>query len=72
MSEVGIEEMHVLKQGETVKVDLKPSVIAMDGERDILIKATDEAKIRLQGDGPPVVDITETLKEAVKKGFFKK
>jgi len=70
ISEVGIEEWKVLSPGEEVEVTCKPSVIALDGEREITVKTSDRVSIRLQNDGPPVVDIQATIREAVKKGFF--
>lgn len=69
-SYVRIEEWRVLEPDEEVEVAHKPSVIALDGEREIIVKASDNVKIRLQKDGPPVVDIEKALKEAVKKGYF--
>jgi len=69
--EVGIKELKILALGEEVEVFHKPSVIALDGEREITVKASDQVKVRLQSDGPPVVDIERTIKEAVAKGFFR-
>jgi hypothetical protein len=69
-SDVHIAEWKVLEPDEAVEVTYKPSVIALDGEREIIVKSGDNLKIRLQPDGPPVVDIEKTLKEAVKKGYF--
>jgi predicted polyphosphate/ATP-dependent NAD kinase len=69
-SDVQVEEWKVLELDEEVEVTHKPSVIALDGEREVVVKASDNVKIRLQKDGPPVVDIEKTLKEAVKKGYF--
>jgi predicted polyphosphate/ATP-dependent NAD kinase len=71
ISEVGIEDWRVLSPGEEVEVSFKPSVIALDGEREVTVKASDRVTIRLQNDGPPVVDIQKTIREAVKKGFFR-
>jgi len=68
---VGIEEWKLLEPGDEVAVSHKPSVIALDGEREITVKDTDEIKIRLQHDGPPVVDIEKTIRAAVAQGFFK-
>jgi hypothetical protein len=69
-SDVCVEEWKVLEPDAEVEVTHKPSVIALDGEREIIIRSSDNIKIRLQKDGPPVVDIERTLKEAVKKGYF--
>jgi hypothetical protein len=71
ISEVGIEEWKVLTPGEEVEVIHKPSVMALDGEREITVKDSDQVKVRLQSDGPPVVDIERTVREAVNKGFFR-
>lgn len=71
ISEVAVAEVKILEIGDEVEVRHKPSVIALDGEREIIVRTTDRVEIRLQRDGPPVVDIDRTLKEAVKRGFFK-
>jgi predicted polyphosphate/ATP-dependent NAD kinase len=70
ISEVGIEEWKILTPGEEVEVIHKPSIIALDGEREITIKGSDQVKVRLQNDGPPVVNIEKTIREAVSRGFF--
>jgi hypothetical protein len=71
ISEVGIEEWKILTPGEEVEVLHKPSVIALDGERELTIKGSDQVKVRLQNDGPPVVNIEKTIREAVSRGFFR-
>ena len=71
VAEVGVKELKTLEPGEEVEVRHKPSVIALDGEREITVTAADRIKIRLQRDGPLVVDIEKTIKEAVAKGFFR-
>jgi len=69
--EVGIAEWRLLEPGEEIEVKVKPSVIALDGEREVTVKDTDHISIRLQHDGPPVVDIDKTIRTAVARGFFK-
>ncbi len=69
--EVGIAEWKLLEPGEEIEVNLKPSIIALDGEREVTVKDTDHISIRLQRDGPPVVNIEKTIRAAVAKGFFK-
>jgi predicted polyphosphate/ATP-dependent NAD kinase len=71
IQEVGIQEWKLLEPGDEVAVNHKPSVIALDGEREITVKDTDEVKIRLQHDGPPVVDIEKTVRAAAEQGFFR-
>ncbi len=70
VSEVGIAEWKLLEPGDEVTVEHKPSVIALDGEREITVRDTDQIKIRLQSDGPSVVDIGKTIRAAVEQGFF--
>lgn len=69
--EVSIAEWKLLEPGDEVTVKQKPSVIALDGEREVTVKDTDQVKIRLQHDGPSVVDIKKTVRAAAAKGFFR-
>jgi predicted polyphosphate/ATP-dependent NAD kinase len=71
ISEVSIAEWKLLEPGDEISVKHKPSVIALDGEREVTVKATDQTKIRLQHDGPLVVNIEKTIRAAVAKGFFR-
>ncbi|MEE8420999.1 MAG: NAD(+)/NADH kinase [Dehalococcoidales bacterium] len=71
VAEVEVAEMKILEPGEEVTVLCKPSVIALDGEREITVAATDRVEIRLQADGPRVVDIEGTIRAAVSQGFFR-
>jgi predicted polyphosphate/ATP-dependent NAD kinase len=71
ISEVGIAEWKLLEPGDEVTVMYKPSVIALDGEREVTVSDTDQIKIRLQPDGPPVVDIEKTIRAVVDQGFFR-
>jgi hypothetical protein len=71
ISEVGIEQWRLLAPGEEIEIACKPSVMALDGERELTVKPADQVKIRLERDGPPVVDVEKTIREAVKKGFFR-
>lgn len=71
VQEVGIQEWKLLEPGDEVVVNHKPSVIALDGEREVTVRDTDEVKIRLQHDGPSVVDIEKTVRAAAEQGFFR-
>ena len=71
ISEVSIAEWKLLEPGDEVPVKQKPSVIALDGEREVTVRPSDQTKIRLQNDGPSVVNIEKTIRAAVAKGFFK-
>jgi len=69
--EVAVQEVRIIEPGEEIEVTYKPSVIALDGEREVTVRPSDEVKIRLQTDGPNVVDIDRTLLRAAEQGFFR-
>ncbi len=66
---VPIRNYRLLNLGEEVKVSNGPGVIALDGEREIEVGENDEYFIQLTLDGPNVVNVRETLREAVQKGY---
>ena len=68
--EVDVAQFTPLNPGEEVGVQVHPSIIALDGEREITVLEGDDVRIRLQMDGPPVVNVENVLKRAAKKGFF--
>ncbi|MBN1382185.1 MAG: NAD(+)/NADH kinase [Deltaproteobacteria bacterium] len=70
-ADVGVQELQVLDPGDEVQVSLKPSIIALDGEREVAVQPSDDVKIRIEIDGPPVVEIDKVLSAAAAKGFFK-
>lgn len=67
---VGVTEHRLLKIGEEVEVTFKPAVIALDGEREIVLSASDRAAIRLSHRGPYMIKPREVLAEAARKGLF--
>jgi hypothetical protein len=48
----------------------RPSVLALDGEREIPLRARDEAQVSLALDGPWIVDVDGALRAAVEEGTF--
>jgi len=71
ISEVGIAQWRLLSPGEEIEILHKPSVMALDGERELTVTPSDQVKVRLERNGPPVVDVERTIREAVRKGFFR-
>lgn len=67
---VGIESCDLINLNEAVEVIHKPSVLALDGEREVEVGRKDRIFIRLTRDGPWLIDIKEALKEAAQNGFF--
>ena len=70
IQEIGIQEYKLLELGEEVEPSPKPCLIALDGERELRVNDRDKVKVRIQRDGPRVVDIRKTVKEAATQGFF--
>ena len=68
--EVFVSAQSVMQIGEEFKIRLKPSVLALDGEREVEIHQGQEAAIRLGEAGPTVVDVTRTMKAAMKRNIF--
>lgn len=48
----------------------RPAVVALDGERELKLRSGDEAEVILKLDGPWIVDIDNTLEQAVADRFF--
>ena len=67
---VPIEDHRWLKPGESVSVTSQPCILALDGEREILVSESDEISIRLTGNGPRRVDVCTTLQTAADQGYF--
>lgn len=70
IQEIGIQELRLIKLGEEVELSQKLCLIALDGERERTVKARDEVRVRLERDGPRVVDISKAIKKAATQGFF--
>ena len=67
---VSIESYRLLRVGEEVEVTCKPSVLALDGEREVEVRRGERVCVRLSPKGPRVVDIRQALEEAAKSGMF--
>jgi predicted polyphosphate/ATP-dependent NAD kinase len=70
IQEISIKEYRLLKLGEEVEIAHKPCLLALDGERELLVGAEDNFRIRIERDGPRVVDVARAVREAAAKGFF--
>ena len=70
IQEVGISEYRRVRLGEEISISLKPCLLALDGERELKVRAQDDFTMRIERDGPRVVDISKAVREAAAKGFF--
>jgi predicted polyphosphate/ATP-dependent NAD kinase len=68
--EISISSQSLMQIGKEFEIRLKPSVLALDGEREVEIQRGQQAAIRLGEDGPTVVDIPRTMKAAMKRNIF--
>ena len=59
-----------LPVGDSVEVAHTPCVLALDGERERVLRAGERVSIRLSAEGPYVVDIPAALQQAARTGFF--
>jgi len=68
--EVPVLKYRRLKLGEEIPITEKPCLLALDGEREYKVNAEDNVTMRVERDGPRVVDIQKAVKEAAANGFF--
>jgi predicted polyphosphate/ATP-dependent NAD kinase len=61
---VGIQDYTVLQVGSRVPITFTPSVLALDGEREILINLGDQWEIELSWAGPRVLHIEKVMEAA--------
>jgi len=66
-----VKSYRVLEPGERVSITQFPSIIALDGEREVEVNTPDGFELALSMDGPRVASIPKILREAAKKGFFR-
>ncbi len=71
MQPVPIKEHFIMEPKKEVRVRHFPCVLALDGEREVVIQEGQNAAVRLSLEGPKVIDIKAAMAQAVKKGVFK-
>jgi hypothetical protein len=72
ISEVKVKSYRLLEPGEIIPIELYPSTIALDGEREVEVDSGDQIEMVLEMGGPRVGDIPKILQEATKRGFFRR
>ncbi|WP_027721779.1 NAD(+)/NADH kinase [Maridesulfovibrio zosterae] len=70
-ADVPVIDMTEMAPGEIFPITSTSGLIAVDGEREIEIKDNKCAGIRLNTDGPMVIDVQKTMSLAGKKGLFR-
>lgn len=67
---VGIRACHPLRPGVGVRVTHQPSILALDGERELSLRKEDEVTVSLSNAGPMVIDARRAMEEGARAGFF--
>ena len=70
ISEVHLSSLTVMNMGDEVEVITKPSLLALDGEREVEVKKGQQAGVRLGSGGPRVVDVPRTMESARQRGLL--
>lgn len=67
---VAVRSESVMNVGEEIQICATPSVLALDGEREIEVGRGQHAAICLEKDGPRVVDVARTMAAATTRRVF--
>ena len=68
--EVCVSTQRIMQFGEEFRIRFRPSVLALDGEREVEVHAGQQAAIRLDKAGPRVVDVTRAMHAAMQRKIF--
>ncbi len=66
---VRVAECEELKFGERVAV-VGPGLLAFDGDRECVLRPGQRAWLRVERDGPHVIDVERSLRLAAERGFY--
>ncbi|MFN8487702.1 MAG: NAD(+)/NADH kinase [Caldilineaceae bacterium] len=70
MAKLAIQSLRWLAVGEQGRITCAPAVLALDGEREIVLHPQDTIEIRLTQNGPHVVNVQAALQAASRAGVF--
>jgi predicted polyphosphate/ATP-dependent NAD kinase len=68
--QVFIKEQRIMEVGQEEEIRFVPSILALDGEREVEVRHGQRAAIRLEREGPIVVDVRSTMASAMKRKIF--
>jgi predicted polyphosphate/ATP-dependent NAD kinase len=68
---VGISRQRLIKPGERLPIHYAPAMLALDGERELLVRQGERWEVALSWDGPKVLDIDRTLLLAQQQGLHR-
>ena len=72
-----VETLHIsgfqlLDVGTSIDIHWKPSILALDGEREIIVNSSDDTSIELSDRGPMLINTKTTMEEAAKEKLLTK
>ena len=66
---VGIRHERLIEPGERIPIRDAPVMLALDGERELLVRPGEQWEVALSWDGPKVLDVERTLLLAQQQGL---
>ncbi len=70
IEKVFVQYQRVIEIGEEIEIRSAPCVLGLDGERDFEVEPKKRTTMRVARDGPRVVDVSRTMKAAMKAGVL--
>jgi predicted polyphosphate/ATP-dependent NAD kinase len=67
IEKVFIKSTNTMTVGEEIEISCTPSVLALDGEREVEVHRGQHAAIQLSKEGPRVVDVNRAMNSAMKR-----
>ncbi len=72
-----VETMHIagyrlLEVGAEITVAYSPSILALDGEREVVIESGEDIRVRLSENGPLLIDLHRTMELSAREGLMVK
>jgi hypothetical protein len=67
---VFVSKKEIMNLDQEAEVRFVPSVLALDGEREVEVRHGQQVSVRLSRNGPMVVDVKRTMAAAVRKGVL--
>jgi predicted polyphosphate/ATP-dependent NAD kinase len=67
IKQVFIKTQKIMEVGDAVEVGTIPSILALDGEREVEIRRGQEVALRLAKEGPIIVDVKRTMTAAMER-----
>jgi len=69
---LGVTTFRLLEIGASVPVHVKPSILALDGEREVKVAAGDDIHVALTDHGPYLIDTHRTMDAASRHGLLRR